>query len=73
MREIHEGKTSGAMSQEEVLKKAFAAHQAFNAAVKGILTPEQFAKWEPLRETGQHKIAEAHKKRDEAQKAESPK
>lgn len=68
MREIHEGKTSGTMPQDEVLKKALAAHKAFNAAVKEILTPEPYGKWEPLREADHHKIAEAHKKRDEAPK-----
>ena len=67
MRKIHEGKVSGAMPQDEVLKQALAAHKAFNAAVKSILTPEQFDKWLPLREADHHKIAEAHKKRDEAE------
>jgi hypothetical protein len=66
MREIHEGKVSGALPQEEVLKQALAAHKAFNAAVKEILTPEQFAQWEPLRESDHHKIAQAHKERDAA-------
>ena len=40
--------------------------QALNAAVKAVLTPEQYAQWEPLRESDHHKIAEAHQKRDEA-------
>ena len=66
MRKIHEGKVSGEMPQAEVLKQALASHKAFNAAVKEILTPEQFAKWEPLREADHHKIAQAHKARDEA-------
>ena len=66
MRKIHEGKVSGAMPQDEVLKQALASHKAFNAAVKSVLTPEQFAKWEPLREADHHKIAQAHKTRDEA-------
>jgi hypothetical protein len=73
MREIHEGKISGTMPQDEVLKKALASHKAFNAAVKEILTPEQYAKWEPLREADHHKIAEAHKKRDEEQAKEGGK
>lgn len=75
MRQIHEGKTNGSMSMDEVLKKALASHKAFNAAVKEILTPEQYAKWEPLRESDHHKIAQAHKERDEAEagkKKESP-
>ena len=67
MRKIHEGKVSGSMPMDEVLKQALASHKAFNAAVKEILTPEQFAKWEPLREADHHKIAQAHKKRDEEQ------
>ena len=66
MRKIHEGKVSGEMPQAEVLKQAFTSHKAFDAAVKEILTPEKFAKWEPLREAGHHKIAQAHKARDEA-------
>ena len=66
MREIHEGKVSGTMPQAEVLKQALASHKAFNAAVKEILSPEQFAKWEPLREADHHKIAASHKARDEA-------
>lgn len=73
MRAVHEGKVSGAMPQEEVLKKALVSHKAFNAAVKEILTPEQFGKWEPLRKADHHKIAAAHKQRDEAQKPEAPK
>lgn len=66
MRKTHEGKVSGAMPQAEVLKQALASHRAFNTAVKEILTPEQFAKWEPLREADHHRIAQAHKARDEA-------
>ena len=73
MREIHEGKVSGKLTQDEVLKQALAAHQAVNAAVKAILTPEQYAQWEPLREADHHKIAQAHKARDEAAKAEPKK
>jgi hypothetical protein len=65
MRKIHEGKVSGKMPQDEVLKEALASHKEFNAAVKQILSPEQFAKWEPLRESDHHKIAAAHKARDE--------
>ena len=72
MREIHEGKVNGTLTQDEVLKQALASHKTFNAAVKEILTPEQYAKWEPLREADHHKIAEAHQKRDEA-KAPEPK
>jgi hypothetical protein len=79
MREITKGKADGSLTQQEVLKQALASHKAFNAAVKAILTPEQYAKWEPLRESDHHKIAQAHKDRDEAaakakadlQKAES--
>jgi hypothetical protein len=66
LRKIHEGKVSGSTPQTEVLKQALASHKAFNAAVKEIMTPEQFAKWEPLREADHHKIAQAHKERDEA-------
>lgn len=66
MRKIHEGKVDGSMPQAEVLKQALVSHKAFNAAVKSILTPEQFAKWEPLREADHHRIAAAHKARDEA-------
>ena len=32
MREVHEGKVSGAMKQKEVFKKALASHKAFDAA-----------------------------------------
>ena len=67
MRKIHEGKVSVAMPQDEVLKQALASHKAFNAAVKSILSAEQFAKWEPLREADHHKIAQPHKARDEAE------
>ena len=67
MRKIHEGKVSGSMPQDEVLRQALASHKAFNAAVKEILSAEQFAKWEPLREADHHKIAQAHKARDEAE------
>ena len=66
MRKIHEGKTSGSLPQADVLKQALASHKALNAAVKEILSPEQFAKWEPLREADHHKIAAAHTARDEA-------
>jgi hypothetical protein len=65
MRKIHEGKVSGTLPQDEVLKQALASHKAFNAVVKEILTPEQYAQWEPLRESDHHKIAAAHKARDE--------
>jgi len=65
MRDIHEGKVNGTLAQDEVLKQALASHKAFNAAVKEILTPEQYAQWEPLRESDHHKIAQAHKERDE--------
>jgi hypothetical protein len=76
MRKIHEGKVNGTLSQTEVLKQALASHKAFNAAVQDILTPEQYEKWLPLREADHHKIAQAHKARDEAdakQKADSGK
>jgi len=63
MRDIHQGKVSGTLTQDEVLKQALAAHKAFNAKVKEILSSEQYAQWEPLRESDHHKIAEAHKKR----------
>lgn len=66
MREISVGKSHGTLPQNEVLKQALAAHKAYNAAVKEILTPEQYAQWEPLREADHHKIAQAHKARDEA-------
>lgn len=72
MRKIHEGKVDGSLPQTEVLKQALTSHKAFNAAVKEILTPEQFAKWEPLRESDHHKIAQAHKARDEAAAAGKP-
>ena len=72
MREIHEGKVQGTLSQDEVLKKALASHKAFNAAVKAILTAEQYAQWEPLREADHHKIAQAHKTRDEAAATKDP-
>ncbi len=65
MREISVGKADGTLPMNEVLKQALASHKAFNAAVKQILTPEQYAKWEPLRESDHHKIAQAHKERDE--------
>lgn len=76
MRAISVGKRDGTLTMPEVLKKALASHKAFNAEVKSILTPEQFAKWEPLRESDHHKIAQAHKARDEAAakaKADTPK
>jgi hypothetical protein len=67
---------SGTLPQAEVLKQALASHKAFNAAVQDILTPEQYEKWLPLREADHHKIAQAHKERDEAaakQKADAVK
>ena len=66
MRDIHEGKVSGTMKQNDVLKKALASPKTFNAAVKDILRAEQYAQWEPLREADHHKIAQAHQQRDEA-------
>lgn len=73
MRAISKGKADGTMPMNEVLKQALASHKAFNAAVKKILTPEQYAKWEPLREADHHKTAQAHKERDEAAaKAKAP-
>lgn len=73
MREIHEGKVSGQLPQEEVLKQALAVHKAFNSRVKEILIAEQYALWEPQREADHHKIAQAHKVRDEAAKPVGPK
>lgn len=67
MRKIHEGKLNATLSMDEVLKQALASHKAFNAAVKEILTPEQYAKWEPLRESDHHKIAQSHKDREDAE------
>lgn len=66
MRAISVGKKDGTLTMDQVLKQALASHRAFNAAVKEILSPEQFAKWEPLRESDHHKIAQAHKARDQA-------
>jgi Spy/CpxP family protein refolding chaperone len=66
MRAVSKGKADGTMPQQEVLKQALAAHKAYNAAVKEILTPEQYEKWLPLRESDHHKIAQAHKERDAA-------
>ena len=65
MRDIHEGKVSGTMKQDDVLKKALASPKTFNAAVKEILRAEQYAHWEPLREADHHKIVQAHQQRDE--------
>jgi Spy/CpxP family protein refolding chaperone len=67
MRKIHEGKLNATLSMDEVLKQALASHKAFNTAVKEILTPEQYAKWEPLRESDHHKIAQSHKDREDAE------
>jgi len=64
MRAVSKGKADGTMPQPEVLKQALAAHKAYNAAVKEILSPEQYGKWLPLRESDHHKIAQAHKERD---------
>jgi hypothetical protein len=72
MREIHEGKVSGALAQNQVLKQALESHKAFNATVKEILSAEQFAVWEPLREADHHKIAKAHKERGAAEKPDGP-
>lgn len=67
MRKIHEGKLNATLSMDEVLKQALASHKAFNEAVKQILTPEQYDKWLPLRESDHHKIAESHKDREDAE------
>lgn len=69
MRKIHEGKLNATPSMDDVLKQALASHKAFNEAVKQILTPEQYDKWLPLRESDHHKIAQSHKERDDAAKA----
>ena len=69
MRAISAGRRDGTLPMEQVLKQALASHKAFNAAVREILPPDQYAKWEPLRESDHHKIAAAHKARDEAAKA----
>ncbi|HEY2573857.1 MAG TPA: hypothetical protein VGH65_07300 [Verrucomicrobiaceae bacterium] len=69
MQRIHVGKEDGSLKMDDVLKQALASHKGFNAAVKEILSPEQYAKWEPLRESDHHKIAQAHKERDEAEAA----
>lgn len=66
MRAISVGKRDGTLPQNEVLKQALAAHKAFNAAVKEILSPAQYEQWLPLREADHHKVAAAHKARDEA-------
>jgi outer membrane protein assembly factor BamB len=75
MREIHQSKVDGTMTQDQILKEALAAHKGFNAKVKEILSPEQYAKWEPLREADHRKTAEAHRERDAAaqKKPEEPK
>jgi len=55
---------------------ALAPRKSYNAAVKQFLPPEQYAKWEPLREPDHRKVARAHKERDEmaakAKAAENP-
>ena len=70
MRKIHTGKEDGTLSKDEVLKQALASHKGFNAVVKEILSAEQYARWEPLRESDHHKIAAAHKARDKAATAQ---
>ena len=66
MQEIHRGKVDGTLPMNEVLRQALASHKNFNAAIKKILSPEQYAVWEPLREADHHKIAQAHNERDKA-------
>jgi len=66
MRAISAGKRDGTLTMDEVLKQALASHKAVNAEVKTILSPEQYEKWLPLRESDHHKIAQAHKERDAA-------
>jgi len=66
-REIHEGKVSGKLTQEQVLKQALETHKALTAKMKEILTPEQFAKWEPARES-HHKQAIARDKQRDAER-----
>lgn len=66
MRDIHDAKVNGTLAQDEILRQALAAHKAFNAAVKEILSAEQYEKWLPLREADHHKVAQAHKERDAA-------
>lgn len=65
-REIHEGKVNGTLTQEQVLKQALETHKALTAKMKEILTPEQFAKWEPAREA-HHKQVIAHDKQRESE------
>ena len=67
MRAVSVGKRDGTLTQDQVLEQALAAHKAFNAAVQGILAPAQYDQWLPLREADHHKIAAAHKARDEAE------
>ena len=71
MRKMDEGKINATLSMDEVLKQALASHKAFDAAVKEILTPEQYDKWLPLRENDHHKIAQSHKEREDAESKEN--
>ncbi len=65
IREIQAGKRNGTLPPDEALRQAQASHRAFNDAVKKILTPEQYAKWEPLRESDHDKSVAAQKAREE--------
>jgi len=69
MRKLHEQKET--MPKDELLKKALAYHKGLTAKMKEILTPEQFAKWEPIREANHKQIIERDKKRD-AEKHKEP-
>ena len=62
MRKLHEQKET--MPKDELLKKALAYHKGLTAKMKEILTPEQFAKWEPIREANHKQVIERDKQRE---------
>ena len=70
-RDIHEGKVNNTLTHDEVLKQALETHKSLTAKMKEILTPEQFAIWEPAREANHRRVIERDKQR-EAQQSPAP-
>ena len=69
MRDLHQKKVSGAIEQKEVLRLALEYHRELTAKMKEILTPEQFAKWEPAREAHHKEVVRRDKERDAGKSA----
>lgn len=73
MRSLHKKKIKGTLEQKEVLRLALEYHKELTAKMKALLTPEQFAKWEPAREAHHKEVIANDKKREAGKNSSSDK